>query len=353
MRALGYAALASLPILISSSCLLPSFENVSAGGTAGSGGAGGEAGTAAGGDAGQAGEAGGGTVPPMPADDVFTILQGATLSIPAPGVLDNDTGSSLEVSAVDDADPLRPKKYDALALTIGAKGELDFTPQSDFFGVYSLIYTVRDKDGQTAQASVKINVQPVNAKLATVRDGIGGFVIDGTNKDGIGAAVAGAGDVNNDGFDDIVIGAPASGDNGSGRAYVVYGRAKPGAVSLKALTAKTSERAYFELDGVDGDGAGNSVAGIGDVNGDKFSDFAVAASAGNSTYGSVYIVYGGAFTGSFFAASAGVTLTGGDTAPIGDLISRAGDVNGDGTPDLLVSGRFLKGRVYAVLGGRT
>ena len=353
MRALGYAALASLPIVILSSCLLPSFENVAASaGGAGSGGMGGEAGAPAGGDAGQAGEAGGGAVPPMPVDDAFTILQGATLSLPAPGVLVNDAGSSLNVSAVDDTNALRPKKYDALALSIDAKGALEFTPQPGFFGTYSLIYTVRDKDGQTAQAAVKINVQPVKAALATVRDGIGGFVINGTGKDGIGAAVAGAGDVNNDGFDDIVIGAPASGDNGSGRAYVVYGRAKPSAVSLKALTATTSEHGYFELDGADGDGAGNSVAGIGDVNGDKFSDFAVAASAGNSTYGSVYIVYGGALTGALPAAGADVVLKGRDVAPIGSMISRAGDVNGDGTPDLLVSGTSLNGRVYAVLGGK-
>ena len=76
MRALGYAALAGLPILILSSCLLPSFENVpAASGGAGSGGMSGDAGTDAGGDAGQAGEAGGGTVPPVPVDDVFTMLQ--------------------------------------------------------------------------------------------------------------------------------------------------------------------------------------------------------------------------------------------------------------------------------------
>jgi hypothetical protein len=280
------------------------------------------------------------------------MLQGTTLLLPAPGVLDNDVGSSLTVSAVDDTDPARPKKYGALALSIGAKGALQFTPQPDFFGVYSLVYSVRDKDGQSAQASVRINVQPVNAALATVRDGIGGFVIDGTNAEGIGAAIAPAGDVNNDGFDDILIGSPAAGASASGRAYVVYGRAKAAAVTLKGLTAKSSERAYFEIDGANGDGAGNAVAGIGDVNGDHFSDFAVAASAGNSAYGAVYVVYGGALSGAISAAGAGVTLTGRDTAPIGDRISRAGDVNGDGTPDLLVSGRSLNGTVYAVLGGK-
>src|SRR3954462_13715186 len=166
MRGFRVAGLAFVAILMVSSCLLPSFENGPAPeGHAGSGGLGGEAGSASGaaaGQAGEAGEAGGGSIPPVPVADAFTMLQGTTLTLPAPGVLDNDSGSSLTVSAVDDTDPARPKKYDALALSIGAKGALQFTPQSDFFGVYSLVYTVRDKDGQSAQASVSINAQPVN-----------------------------------------------------------------------------------------------------------------------------------------------------------------------------------------------
>jgi hypothetical protein len=360
MRALGYVAAATLPLLILSSCVLPSFDNVAAtsgaGGIGGSSGASPEAGPGGSNDAaGEAGQAGGSSVAPMPVDDAFSMLQGGSLTIPAPGVLENDAGASLIVDVVDDTDATRPKQYDAAGLSIDTDGTLKFRPQIDFFGVYSLVYTVRDKDGATAQAAVKIYVQPVDANLATVRDGVGGFVIDGASGDAIGGAVAAAGDVNHDGFADILLGAPTAGVAGAGRAYVVYGRATPSNVTLKALPVKSNERTFFELDGAASDGAGNSVAGIGDINGDKFSDFAVAASAGNGGLGSVYVVLGGALSGALaldsLSATQGATLTG-KSAPIGARISRGGDVNGDGTPDLLVSAASSNGRVYAVPGAK-
>jgi hypothetical protein len=359
MRALGYVAAVTLPVLILSSCLLPSFDNVAAtsgsGGT-GTGGASPEAGPGGVNDtAGEAGQAGGGAALPMPVADAFSMLQGGSLTIPAPGVLENDAGASLIVDVVDDTDATRPKQYDAAELSIDADGTLKFQPQADFFGTYSLVYTVRDKDGATAQATVKIYVQPVDASLATVRDGVGGFVIDGAASDAIGGAVAAAGDVNHDGFGDILIGAPTAGAAGAGRVYVVYGRATPTKVTLKALPAKSSERTFFELDGAASDGAGNSLAGIGDINGDEFSDFAVAATAGNGGLGSVYVVLGGALSGAVgldsLSATQGATLTG-KSAPIGALISHGGDVDGDGIPDLLVSGASANGRVYAVPGGK-
>lgn len=348
---LTFIAAACLPLLAFAGCLLPSFENVdepAAAGNAGVGGTSGAAGSVE--PTGEGGEAG--SSAPAPIDDVFSVLQGGTLKVPAPGVLENDAGSSLTVSVTDDTDVQRPKKYDATSLSIDADGSLTFTPQRDFFGVYAIQYTVRDKDGLTATANVNVHVQPVNAKLAAVRDGIGGFVVDGAANDAVGSALAGAGDVNHDGFDDLLIGAPAAGSNGAGRAYVVYGRAKSAKIALKALPAKSSERTFFDLDGADGDGAGNSVAGIGDLDGDGFADFAVAASAAMPA-GAVYVLYGGALSGgvalSGLNAQRGVALTG-DTSPIGALISRAGDVNGDGLPDLLVSGSANNGSVFAVLG---
>ncbi len=353
MRRVYFGVTAVLLATAFSGCLLPSFEKVDEEPAQGGGaGVGGSSAPSAG-DANQAGDAGSsGALPPAPVDDVFSVLQGGKLKIAAPGVLENDEGSSLTVSVSDDTDTRRPSKYDASSLVIDADGALTFEPQADFFGVYSVQYTVLDKDGQTATANVTIHVQPVSAKLATVRDGVGGFVIDGAADDAIGGAIAGAGDVNNDGFDDVLIGAAATGESGAGRAYVVYGRAKAAPVALKALAQKSTERAFVSFDGADGDGAGNSVAGIGDLNGDGFSDFAIAASKA-SPAGAVYVLYGGALSGGLAlggaGAARGIILTG-DATPIGASISRAGDVNGDGTPDLLVSGASTKGRVYAVLG---
>ena len=357
MRVLALAVLAALPALVFSSCLLPSFRNVDAasGGSAGVGVGGGNAGSSVAGAAGEGGEAGqNGAEAPVPVSDTFAVLQGATLSVPAPGVLENDEGSSLSVTVIDDSDSGRPAKYDASTLTIDVDGSLEFKPQKDFFGVYTVAYTVQDKDGVTATSTVKIHVQPVAATLAAVRDGIGGFVIDGAANDAIGSAVAGAGDVNHDGFDDVLIGARKAGDNGAGRAYVVYGRAKAANVTLEALPAKSTERAFFDFDGADGDGAGNSVAGIGDINGDGFSDFAVAASTAAPS-GTVYVLFGGTLSGgtalSGLPAARGLALTG-TTVPIGASIAHAGDVNGDKIPDLLVSGAFGNGHLYVVPGSK-
>ncbi|HEY3252549.1 MAG TPA: Ig-like domain-containing protein [Polyangiaceae bacterium] len=359
MRALRVIALASVPILAFSGCLLPSFQNVEPPNVAGAGSAGFSEDAGPDESAGEAGEAGTGPglVAPELKDDAFSMLQGGTLSIAAPGVLQNDVGSSLSVDRIDDTDNTRPAKYNAAALSIAADGRLDFKPKPDFFGSYELSYTVRDKDGQTAQAVVKIQVRPVAAQLATVRDGIGGFVIDGVDGDAIGSAISSAGDVNHDGFDDILIGASLAGSNGAGRAYVVYGRAKPSALSLSVLAAKSSERRFFELDGADGDGAGNGVAEIGDLNADKFADFAIAASAAGGAQGAAYVLFGGALSGAIslatLPAARGVKLSGSASAPIAQRINRGGDVNGDGIPDLLVSGASDNGRVYAVLGSAT
>lgn len=362
MRRRDVLAWASLPLLAFSGCLLPSFENVDSptmpsGGSGGSGGVIEDAGPEP--TAGEAGEGGSGPLAPAPEpeDDHYSMLQGGTLTVAAPGVLANDAGSSLTVEVIDGADPARPAQYDAAALGIDPDGQLRFKPKAAFFGSYTLSYTVRDQDGQTATANVEIQVRPVAADLAVVRDGVGGFVIDGAANEAVGSAISSAGDVNHDGFDDILIGAAQAGDNAAGRAYVVYGRAKPSALSLTALPAKTSERRFFQLDGADGDGAGNAVAEIGDLNGDKFADFAVAASAAGAGQGAVYVLFGGSLSGALSLASLpaarGVKFSGAATAPIAAQISRAGDVNGDGVPDLLVAGASDNGRVYALLGSAT
>jgi hypothetical protein len=257
----------------------------------------------------------------------------------------------LSVTASTDS-ALTPAKYRAQQLSIAADGSLTFEPQADFFGTYQLEYTVTDKDGQTASARVNVHVRPTAASLGVVRDGVGGFVIEGAAGDALGAVASAAGDVNNDGFADILLGAPSA-----SRAYVVYGRAKSAKVSLAPLPTTSSERAFFSVNGATGDGAGNALASLGDLNGDDYADFAVAASnvgAAVSTTGAVYVLYGGKLSGgialSGLAASKGIVLTGSTSAPIAQRIANAGDFDGDGLADLLVSGTTVNGLVYGVPG---
>ncbi len=182
-------------------------------------------------------------------------------------------------------------------------------------------------------------------------NGTTGFRLTGVAAgDYAGRAVSGAGDVNGDGFDDLLIGAPRADLNGasSGVAYLVFGGATVGSGGTVALGALNGSDG-FRLTGVAaGDQAGRAVSGAGDVNGDGFDDLLIGAPYAdpNVTYsGAAYVVFGGASVGSSTGTIAlgslngsdGFRLTGvaaGDQA--GRAVSGAGDVNGDGFADLII-----------------
>jgi hypothetical protein len=203
-------------------------------------------------------------------------------------------------------------------------------------------------------------------------DGSNGFRIDGiASYDYSGRSVASAGDVNGDGFDDLIIGAygAAGGDPYAGETYVVFGHggATPASFDLAALDGSNG----FRLDGIAaGDASGYSVSSAGDVNGDGFADViigAYAAAGGGSSYaGESYVVFGRA---SGFDAiidlgsldgSDGFRLDGateGDYS--GFAVASAGDVNGDGFDDMVVGawragedayGPTYAGETYVVFG---
>ena len=201
-------------------------------------------------------------------------------------------------------------------------------------------------------------------------NGTTGFRLDGVAEYDQSGTVASAGDVNGDGFDDLIVGAGGAGPGGragAGSSYVVFGKAG-GFASTLALSALNGTNG-FRLDGVTAwDLSGYSVASAGDVNGDGFDDLIVGARqadpGGNNAAGSSYVVFGkaGGFTSTIALSSLnGTTGFRLDGAAANDSsgwsVASAGDVNGDGFDDLIVGaisadpgGRAGAGSSYVVFG---
>lgn len=115
-----------------------------------------------------------------------------------------------------------------------------------------------------------------------------GFFINGIPGSG-GYTIGGAGDVNRDGYDDIVIGTTWA-NNFIGQSYVVFGSKVPKLfVNLTNLSATEG----FVLEGINvGDWCGDSVGPTGDFNHDGIDDFTIGASQANNVAGQGYVIYG-------------------------------------------------------------
>ncbi len=144
-----------------------------------------------------------------------------------------------------------------------------------------------------------------------------------------GQGLSGAGDVNGDGYDDLLVGADDwTGEaSAEGRAYLFAGG--PDGVAVEPIwTADPTDN--------DGAGYGEPVAAAGDVNGDGYADFLVGAFGYGQGAGRAYLYYGGPsgpLPEPWLAGDANVAM-----AALGAGLA-AGDVNGDGVGDAVVGTR--------------
>ncbi|MFC7498786.1 beta strand repeat-containing protein [Enterovirga sp. GCM10030262] len=202
---------------------------------------------------------------------------------------------------------------------------------------------------------------------AAMAPGEGLVITDNSTGDNTGRSVSSLGDINGDGLADIIVGAPQGDDGGNsaGEAYVIYGSSTlPSAIDLTALTLSQG----FVIRGdAEGDSAGRSVSSAGDVNGDGLDDILIGAPYGDNGgngAGEAYLLFGRStgfgnidLTFAFFTTDNGIVIRGAESFDqAGSLVSSAGDVNGDGFDDMLVTAPYnsdagyYAGRIYVIFG---
>jgi hypothetical protein len=193
-----------------------------------------------------------------------------------------------------------------------------------------------------------------------------GFTITGISAgDYLGYSVASAGDVNNDGIADLVVGADGfSGGTDNGVAYIIFGSSSLSSSATFILPPTAGNG--LTITGINrGDGLGQSVASAGDVNADGIADLVLGAPQfyfSGADNGAAYIIFGSSYLSSSATlalpptAGTGFTITGINSGDfLGNSVASAGDVNHDGIADLIVGAPFFpnnarNGAAYIIFG---
>ena len=194
-----------------------------------------------------------------------------------------------------------------------------------FIAVLTQAQNNREKESESESESETdaLSLQSINGLIASQR---------------FGASVSDCGDLNGDGYDDFISGAHLTNSN-TGRAYIYFGGNNMSSSPSIVLNGEASNN-YF----------GISVANAGDLNADGYNDVIVGAYGYSSNAGRAYIYYGGFNMDNV----ADVVLSAPVSSSFGYSVSTAGDVNGDGFSDVIVSGHTFssnRGRAYIYYGG--
>ncbi|CAC9950911.1 hypothetical protein formerly called flagellar hook-length control protein FliK, partial [uncultured Gammaproteobacteria bacterium] len=149
-----------------------------------------------------------------------------------------------------------------------------------------------DEASRTYVVFGKINETVVD--LSTIRSSSDGFIINGEMSETIsGISASSAGDVNGDGLDDLIIGShwvDLAGNTQVGKSFVVFGKINTNAINLSDITSGTGG---FVINGENtNDGSGISVSSAGDVNGDGSDDLIIGAYGANGFAGKSFVVFG-------------------------------------------------------------
>lgn len=222
----------------------------------------------------------------------------------------------------------------------------------DGFGDFAIGGPVIDAPGKSEAGRVYVIFGKAtfgatqNSTIGTFVSQHGFSLVGASAGDRLGSSVAGGGDLNGDGFDDLIIGAPsrtASGKGLAGVAYVVFGGTGYAVNSVIDIGTLNPANSITVLGAAANDSLGRSAASTGDLNMDGLADAMIGAPGLDSIgfAGRVYGIFGGT-TGVLDTVN---PLTGSGFVTLGSLpgdmmgyrVAGLGDFNGDGPPDVAMS----------------